>query len=309
MQCDRPSALAPFQIIAEQDLVLWADLADYPLMDPFFRQSLARYGAENGAPAMTPGSLDELAARADPGYPTSGVIFHVSRCGSTLLSRALASMPDNLVLSEAQPVNTILDAMSGRSVERRAQLLRGLISAYAQGRSTPPCVYLKCTNWHMKHLPLVRVASPEARWVFLYRDPVEVLASQARKSGGVPFQSTLQSRTLLEAHARTIAQSCYDALEYSGDSRGALVNYQELCTEAGLRRALRALGSEPSEVQWAGVVEQLCWYSKRRDPTPFSPDGEAKQAEASSLVRQLAERWLEHPYRLLEAAREGHACR
>ena len=43
--------------------------------------------------------LDQAAA--EPGIDPTGFIFHLARCGSTLVSQMLAALPEHIVLSEA----------------------------------------------------------------------------------------------------------------------------------------------------------------------------------------------------------------
>ena len=43
--------------------------------------------------------------------------------------------------------------------------------------------FIKLDSWHTLALPLFRRAFPSVPWVFLYRDPVEVLVSQMRQRG------------------------------------------------------------------------------------------------------------------------------
>ena len=45
-----------------------------------------------------------------PGLAPTGFVFHLSRCGSTLVSQMLAALPQNVVLSEAGPINDALRA-------------------------------------------------------------------------------------------------------------------------------------------------------------------------------------------------------
>ena len=57
----------------------------------------------------------EALSELPPGVPIAGFIFHMSRCGSTLLSQALAAFESNIVVSEAAPLRSILPAAGGRS--------------------------------------------------------------------------------------------------------------------------------------------------------------------------------------------------
>ncbi len=47
-----------------------------------------------------------------PGLMPSGFIFHMSRCGSTLVSQMLAALPENLVISEAAPLDRLARAFT-----------------------------------------------------------------------------------------------------------------------------------------------------------------------------------------------------
>jgi hypothetical protein len=43
--------------------------------------------------------------------------------------------------------------------------------------------FLKLDSWHILDLPLFRKAFPDVPWIFLYREPAEVLASQVVQRG------------------------------------------------------------------------------------------------------------------------------
>ena len=87
----------------------WCHLGDLRFTAPFFEQTI-------GAAMQHPfnllfGHTTPLAAIADEAnacrsdLKLSGLIFHMSRCGSTVVSRMLAALPRNVVLSEPAPVD------------------------------------------------------------------------------------------------------------------------------------------------------------------------------------------------------------
>src|SRR4029077_12190694 len=55
-------------------------------------------------------SIEKTAAWLDgrPHLKPSGLIFHMSRCGSTLVSQMLAALPSNIVVSQGNPLATVL---------------------------------------------------------------------------------------------------------------------------------------------------------------------------------------------------------
>ena len=135
---------------------------------------------------MTPlDALAELQA-ADPGLPPTGFIFHMSRCGSTLVAQLLAALPQNIVISEAGPVDAVLRANwydPNITSAQRIAWLRALLSAYARPRHGEQHFYVKFDSWHTLELPLIQAAFPDVPWIFLYRDPVQVLVSHQRQRG------------------------------------------------------------------------------------------------------------------------------
>src|SRR2546430_2644461 len=124
---------------------------------------------------------------ARPPVRPSGFIFHMSRCGSTLLTQMLAALAHNIVISEASPIDAVVRAPHVRpalSDDQHALWLRWMIGALGQPRSGNERHYfIKLDCWHTLALPLFRRAFPDVPWGFLYRDPVEVLVSQLRMPG------------------------------------------------------------------------------------------------------------------------------
>ena len=118
---------------------------------------------------------------ARPSVPPAGFVFHMSRCGSTLVSQMLAAHREHIVISEAGPIDTVLQShrrRPGIGDEQRIESLRGLLAAYGQpGCGSAQRLFVKFDSWSVLDLPLVARAFPDVPWVFVYRDPVEVLAS------------------------------------------------------------------------------------------------------------------------------------
>ncbi len=94
-------------------MVDWGYLGERRFTDPFFEQTIGRcvrHPADLLFRHQTPLEfLGELAERR-PGLTPTGFIFHLSRCGSTLISQMLAAAPKHVVISEASPIDAILRA-------------------------------------------------------------------------------------------------------------------------------------------------------------------------------------------------------
>lgn len=120
--------------------------------------------------------------------PPTGFILHMSRCGSTLISQMLAASPRNVVISEGWAIDSLLHCIAGSGVSGdRARcwmrtVIRSLGQQFGGGVAGAGSRYfVKFDAWHTLALPLVRGAFPDIPWIFVYRDPVEVMVSQMRR--------------------------------------------------------------------------------------------------------------------------------
>ena len=220
----------------------WARIVR-PLQDPFFEQTAAVAMAEpfNELFARRT-ALDALDDRAPAALP-AGLIFHMSRCGSTLVAQMLSRMASTVVLSEAQPIDALirLHRRSGDAGETAfAQRLRALIAALCGTASAGSRVFVKLHAWHVLSLPLLLRALPGVPWLFLFRDPADVLASQERLPGAevlASFDETLAAGidpaaaaampTMLRTAAMTAA-FCEAAVRAADLGRASFVDYATL---------------------------------------------------------------------------------
>ncbi len=94
----------PFYL--KRGLAHWGYMGRERFVEPFFQSTVQKLAARpfNQVFCQQTG-LDALVERAatHPGLPLRGLVFHMSRCGSTLAAQALAALPDTVVLSEPPP--------------------------------------------------------------------------------------------------------------------------------------------------------------------------------------------------------------
>jgi len=174
--------------------------------------------------------------RLHPPLRPNGFIFHVSRCGSTLVSQMLAALPRHVVISEAGAIDAVVRARQVRpdlSEDQHAQWLRWTIGALGQPRAGNERGYfIKLDALHTMALPLFARAFPDVPWIFLYRDPIEVLVSHLREpgfhvlAGTDPFLSGIDPSNAMEKPedfcARVLARICETALRQSGNRKPLL---------------------------------------------------------------------------------------
>lgn len=292
---------------APEPAVQWFNFADISPNTPFFEDAVREAaGRPFNRLFRTATPLASFLGRTDLRAP-SGLIFHMSRCGSTLVSQMLGAAPGHVSISEAPP----LDAMIQHRFpdpEMHADALRGLVHAYGRGAEH---LFVKLDSWHTRALPLLRRAFPETPWIFLYRDPVEVLVSQLRLRGvqTVPGVVPLEWFGLAaeEAHlpertfiARILERTCSAVTEH-GTDKGLLINYAQL-PEALFDRILPHFGIAPD----AAAREAMAAVAGRHSKAPaarFQADGEAKQREADAELRAIAAQHLAPVFNALEARR------
>ena len=307
-----------------RDDALWVDWSHFgeaPLDEPFFEDSVQRCLRKPFNRLFryaTPiDRLPEWLAENRCLQP-SGFIFHMSRCGSTLVSQMLAALPDSIAISEAGPIDTVVNARGARpdvSEDRHALWLRWMVSALGQTRrGDERRFFVKLDAWHTMDLPLFRRAFPGVPWIFLYRDPVEVLVSQLRQRGIQMVPALIGAERFgMEASeswrardsycARVLARICEPVAAHYPAGGGLLINYRQL-PSALWTTILPHFGVACTDGDRAAMVEAAARNAK----TPglaFVADSAVKQQEATEATRGLAEQWLGACYRQLEAMRLG----
>lgn len=167
------------------DGVDWAHFAGAPTGPSFFANAVRRaLGRPFNRLLRCRTGLDDFIDRAPGGLrEPDGFIFHMSRCGSTLVARMLAALPGTFLVSEAAPLDAIVRLASRADwpEARRIAALRAMVGAL--GRRPSARFVVKLNAWHALALPLFRAAFPDVPWLFLYRDPAAILASQIKERG------------------------------------------------------------------------------------------------------------------------------
>lgn len=255
-------------------------------VEPFFQGTVERW---LGRPASllfrTLSSHGELTRALADGPPirVAGLVMHISRCGSTLVTQALAERPATVVLSEPATLDIALAGHApGVSFEERARFVRALV--LAQAAPFLPLggeVVLKPEAVHIAHLPLLQAAFPEARWVFLHRRLEDVYTSNVRLPGGsiltgqldvTPFglPADLMRGVPFERYvAQLVAATGRMALAQDARTPGLFLDHAEL-TVGGVERIAGHFGlslDEPTRVRMSERQRR-----DAKDPArPFAP--------------------------------------
>lgn len=301
----------------EQLLVDWCYLGRKKFTEPFFDQTI-------GICLEHPFNLlfrhqtriDLLKSRHErqPGLKPTGFIFHMSRSGSTLVSRMLAALAENIVISEARPIDSILRAGFSSppvSVEQAIEWMRVMVSALGQSRQEKEKhFFIKFEAWHVLSLPLIRQAFPEVPWIFVYRDPISVLVSQMEQVGQMIPAGLHQSIFGADAgavvslppeeyYAVVLATFCHGALSQLHNG-GLLINYEELPQAISTISGFFGVDWSQAELE---TMNQTTRTHSKYPSKPFRDDSGLKQDKATEQIRQAAQKWLYPLYDKLETAR------
>lgn len=299
-------------------MVDWCYLGDLRFTQPFFGQTIDEALRRPFSLLFRhQTSLDflEQLNSVQPGLVPAGFIFHMSRCGSTLIAQMLGALPQNIVIAEAAPIDFVLSAgPTPVTREQRGRWLRWIIGALGRPRDTSAAHYfIKFDCWHILHLPLIREIFPEVPWIFLYRDPVEVLASHRNHAGAqmlpgavVPPLLALEEeelrRTPLDVYgARVLARLCEAGLAYAQAQGGKLLNYSELpeAVEKTLLPLWR-VGYPQADLQ---RLRQASQRDAKNPALPFESRRRDLPTAAGDRLKLLADQWLRPIYDRLEAER------
>jgi hypothetical protein len=290
--------------------VEWCFSGDEPFTDPFFEQTLDRCVRRPFSLLFRPRTPMDALADGPTGLEPNGFIFHASRCGSTVVTQMLASSPRNLVLSEPRTVDSVLRLPEPET--ERIEWLRSLVSALGRPPRAETRYVLKLDAWSVLALPVIRRAFPETPWIFLYRDPVEILVSQLLQRGAhiVPgalppglfgLEPSDLPATAPEEYCARVLGSIFEAALEGEDETGMLVEYREL-PDAVLDPIASLFGMDQSPLERARM-EAAARLDAKNPALPFEDDSEGKRASATAAVRHAVERWAAQPYRRLEEAR------
>lgn len=267
------------------------------LRDPFMKDTIARLPRSEHYVQVA----REHLGRADAAAVPSGLIFHVSRCGSTLLSQMLKQAQGTVVYSEPPPLNEVLKPPQPWPEADMIGAVRSLGAAladHAGGRYV-----IKCTSWNTLWCGLLTEAFARTPWVLCVRDPLEVCVSalqrppawllgtdeMARRFAAIIDPSGV-ARSNEELVARMYGAVC-DAAARLDVSRGRLIEYTSL-PAAGWEAVAPHFGIGVDEAAHLRMREAAQRDAKAPLSEPvarFAGDSSAKRAAATKALQEAVD--------------------
>ena len=296
----------------------WCHLGDLRFTDPFFAQTLDRaMGHPFNLLFHRSCPLETLGEQA-PELRPAGLIFHMTRCGSTLVTQMLASLATTVALAEPLPLDHVLRApagLPGVTTDRIIGWLRAVTAALARRRHKEQRDFvIKLDGWHTLALPLIRRAFPDVPWAFLYRQPVEVLGSIERMRphqmlpGGIDpgllGLSPPQARAMsIDRYAAVVLERiCRAAIERHAQDNGLLIEYREL-PNAVPERLLPHFALD-CDAEALARMGEIARFDAKQPTLTYVDDSEAKRRAATPEMHELADTLLAPLYAQLETLRK-----
>lgn len=187
------SGWVPYKLSIEKEipLVHWLYVAEHPFTDPFFDDTIGqcRSHTYNSSRYKCVSSLASMIEWADSMPETLPVtfIFHISRCGSTLLAQLIGLNEKYTVLAEVPFFDELLRLpykLNKFDDDIRKESLFAAIKLLGQNRSGKgERLFIKTDSWHIFFQEILRQLFPHASFVLVYRSPDEVLYSHRKLRG------------------------------------------------------------------------------------------------------------------------------
>jgi hypothetical protein len=289
--------------------VLWRQFPSRALSEPTFRRSLTldraiRPNTVEHETRLEP--LLEIAADRR-GRSPGGFIFHISRCGSTLMASALRASGLFTIVAEADPINKMLLTSTKWSGDIHKALIKGTIQAFVEPLSTPTVpLIIKFSSWNVFSLNLIRDIWPSVPWIFIFRDPAAVIDSNLHDPSGwmraqicpglcqgygvpIPHPQTLSR----EDYAGKVVGSMFARASDHLQTAREVIEYPRLGIHQ-VREVARAFGGEWTRSDEAAVARVFEFDAKNPLET-WKPDLRAKRPISLS-ASNAAVRWSSRGY-------------
>lgn len=255
----------------------------------------------------------------------AGFIFHLSRCGSTLLSGSFAKLGDVNVLSESQLLTEVLLDPSLSDSEKKAALPKLISLQGGTGHEEADQdgnvlkrnkTVIKWNAWDILFWPVIRSVYPDVPVVLIVRDPVEILASHHRLPGrhmaGDPSFANLHpafppapnnaeqgNKSLLDYRIGVLKCLMKIMLEIAGERNVSIIDYNQLDFD-NIIAAIQDFDLTIDEISSLRIRNRMNFHSKEPNRR-FYCDSGAKQALLSSWEIKLIQQNLGPLYQELSA--------
>jgi hypothetical protein len=299
----------PYKLISEDrnQLCCWLNTNGEKFTEPFFHETIGKITTTHRKAwknSVSELNMLNIWATDMDFIPPTAFIFHVSRCGSTLLTQMLGTDEQNIVLAEVPFFDALLRLpyqSSKISKEEISPLLSAGLKFYGQKRTgVEKQLFIKVDSWHIRFYKELRMLFPDVPFILLYRTPDEVLVSHQKLRGMQAVPGVIEPEVFgfdaadltgnLDAYMSKVLERYFEAyLEIAeNDPLSMLLNYNE-----GIGVMMEKLGDFTgitfNEEQLALMNERSKYHSKNPNEVfaeECKPDVSPYLAKAIELYRQ-----------------------
>jgi len=317
MRVNTSRAWVPVELVRTGERIecRWMDFTAIEIAEPFFRQTIEKAARLQCNLPTTPITDLILAGAQLPTPPPACVIFHVSRCGSTLLMNALRAGGNCVALSEPKILTDLFhfcDKLISPVGELRDVIAESIVRIYAsyQGGVTP--IVIKLASWNLVSIHLLRQLWPKTPFVIMIRDPREVIVSNLKPGGWLAYRpyrqcaarflqvpvGELEEMDDVGFCARFVRRLNAAVLEFR-DANTIVIDYSNFdCTI--MPTVIDFIDFKPTSQDWKAMQAVFATYSKDPDKTmPFHDDRLSKLQKAAHLIGKASEELAMAQYRAM----------
>lgn len=289
--------------------VMLRDIPYKQFVDPFVSDTLARVPSNEIIEPL----VSVCSHTVEPVAPR-GLIYHVSKCGSTLISQLLRC--DNTIAVYSQPpaLNDLLMPPHRLDTSAMRIALRALAHRFWCHAGGP--YVFKLESWNILFSDIIADAFPGSQSFYCVRDPAEVMVSVMEDpdpptwfkylgDNQNPFEQyidhTVRTHEAGQYFSAFFAKFCSIIGKAPPDT---IVIYDEL-PGAVWEHVAPMFGLNVGRAELLAMQQASIIYSKSSfgDPIKFVADGEEKKARLIAKVRQSIEQYATPAYARILALR------
>ena len=291
--------------------IRWVDFGSEALQNSFFEEEVLRHVVgRSGLFVDAPMTSIMDWAQAAPVIEPNGFIFHISRCGSTLIGNLFRRHPEVLAHSEPKILSDLLTEINPQNRTFVMRMYQGIVNALSQPRREAERHFvIKQSSFDTCYAPLIAEAYPNTPRILVYRDPIEVLISNydgmqswlsIPKDLGFSQVQMFEEHTILE-NAVYALKAAFKAFLDSYNEHCLVINHNQF-SEPAYRELLAWFKVPVTDGQFNQIMQESTKNSKGRG-RKFTGDSAKKQERATPKMRALVEEHLYPLYEQLEAKR------
>ncbi len=272
-------------------LCQWLYIEKERFTEPFFDETISacRHHPFNSKRQQCVSTLEMLAEWSGHirSVPPAAIIFHVSRCGSTLASQLLALPEENIVLSEVPFLDDVLlEIFSREDADPDYSYFDHALRFYAMQRlKQQQRLFVKTDSWHIFFYRRLRELYPSVPFILLYRHPAEVIRSQQQRRGRHAVQGVIDPRlfgfesdvinllTLDQYMARVLERYFEEFLAAAKqDPLSVLINYNE--GAVGMMERIAEAAQLPLSGEYRAQIAERAGFHAKYPGTVFGAEGD-----------------------------------